>query len=235
MTDHDGAGAVLFDLDGTLLDTAPDMVATLDLVMGEESRPPLAYEHARNHVSNGVLGLLRLAFGELEDGERNRLRQRFLQLYAERLALATRLFPGMDAVLDRLDASGVPWGVVTNKPAAFTEPLLDRLLLLQRCACVVSGDTLPQRKPDPAPLLHALRQIGVTPAAAIYVGDAARDIAAGRAAGMRTVAALYGYIPHEENASIWGADHHIRHPSELFAILNGAYSDTAQPVGWRSR
>lgn len=227
MNGRGGAGAVLFDLDGTLLDTAADMVATLDLVMGEESRPPLPYAHARNHVSHGVLGLLRLAFGELEDGERSRLQQRFLQLYAERLALATRLFPGMEEVLFRLDASHIPWGVVTNKPAVLTEPLLDQLRLLQRCACVVSGDTLPQRKPDPAPLLYALQQINVAPAIAIYVGDAARDITAGRAAGMRTVAALYGYIPHDDDASTWGADHHIRHPSELFAIVHGTYPGRA--------
>jgi phosphoglycolate phosphatase len=215
-----GVSAVLFDLDGTLLDTAPDMVATLNLVLAEESRPAPPYHRARAHVSNGALGLLRLAFGELPESERARLQQRFLQLYGRRLAVETRLFTGMDEVLAGIENRAIPWGVVTNKPAALTEPLLERLGLRQRCACVVSGDTTSQRKPHPQPLMHALGLIPASPRAAIYVGDASRDIAAGRAAGVRTVAALYGYIPPEEDAASWGADHDILRPLDLMPILD---------------
>lgn len=214
-----GLSAVLFDLDGTLLDTAPDMVATLNQILVEESRTELPYEHARRYVSNGIPGLLKLAFGELGEEEHNRLRQRFRQIYGGRLALATSLFAGMEQVLCEFEERAILWGVVTNKPAQLTEPLLEELQLLSRCACVVSGDTLPWRKPDPQPLLHALEQIGVAPAASVYVGDAARDIIAGRAAGMRTVAALYGYIPTDEDPAAWGADLEVREPVDLLGVL----------------
>lgn len=225
MTSPARPSAVLFDLDGTLLDTAPDMVATLDDVLAEQSRAPLPYEQARAHVSHGVLGLLQLAFGPLPERDREPLRQRFVEIYSGRLTVGTRLFGGMDAVLAAIESRGVPWGVVTNKPAALTEPILERLALRSRCACVVSGDTTPERKPHPAPLLHALELIPAVAADAYYVGDAARDIAAGRAAGMRTVAALYGYIPPEEDATSWAADHDIGRPLDLIPILDGRQLD----------
>jgi phosphoglycolate phosphatase len=210
---------VLFDLDGTLLDTAPDMVAALDQLLTEESRDPLPYALARSHVSNGSLGLLRLAFGELPEGQRTQLQARFLDHYARRLTQATVLFTGMAEVLASIEAAGIPWGVVTNKPARLTEPLLERMALRSRCACVVSGDTVAQRKPHPLPLLHALEVIPAAAATTHYVGDAARDIVAGRAAGLQTVAALYGYIPAEEDASTWGADRDITSPLQLLEIL----------------
>jgi N-acetyl-D-muramate 6-phosphate phosphatase len=215
-----GLSAVLFDLDGTLLDTAPDMVAALNRLRREEAAPEVPYPLARAYVSNGVLGLVRLAFGDLPDAERNRLQQRFLAIYAARLAAETCLFPGMERVLAAIEAAAVPWGVVTNKPGHLTEPLLRALALHQRCACIVSGDTTPERKPHPQPVRHALAALGAAPAAALYVGDAARDIAAGRAAGTRTVAALYGYIPPQENPVDWGADHHIDAPADLLALLD---------------
>ncbi len=211
--------AVLFDLDGTLLDTAPDMVAALNQVRTEESQPLLAYDQARAHVSNGALGLLRLAFGDMPDATRTRLHQRYLDIYASQLADATVLFAGMAEVLAELERARIPWGVVTNKPALLTEPLLAQLGLRPRCACVISGDTTAHRKPHPLPLLHALAQLGAPAGRAVYVGDAERDIAAGRAAGMRTVAALYGYIPPDEVPARWGADHHIAAPAELLALL----------------
>lgn len=214
-----GLSAVLFDLDGTLLDTAPDMVAALNELRREESATAIPFEVARDHVSNGVLGLIRLAFGELPDGERGRLQLRFIDIYAQRLARETRLFAGMDRVLAMIEAAGVPWGVVTNKPGRLTEPLLATLALRSRCATVVSGDTTPERKPHPQPLRHALAEIGADARAAVYVGDAERDVTAARAAGMRTVAALYGYIPPGDEPHAWGADHHIGAPEELLAIL----------------
>jgi N-acetyl-D-muramate 6-phosphate phosphatase len=212
--------AVLFDLDGTLLDTAPDMIAVLDQLMIEESREPLDYEYGRAHVSNGSLGLIDIAFGKLEEAHRLSLRDRYLDLYEQHLATRTTPFDGMDTVLEHLEQENIPWGVVTNKPGYLTEPLLETLELLSRCACVVSGDTLPERKPHPRPLLHAADLIGIEPSQAIYVGDANRDIEAGRAAGMTTVAATYGFIMPNDDPANWHADHYIDAPLELLSLVN---------------
>lgn len=222
-------GALLFDLDGTLLDTAPDMVACLHELQDEEQQAPLPYLQARAHVSHGSLGLLRVAFGELADAERERLQRRFLAMYASRLMVKTALFEGMTEVLAAVERARIPWGIVTNKPGYLTEPLLQQLNLRSRCACVVSGDTIAQRKPHPQPLLHAVSLIPALAKRAIYVGDAERDIVAGKAAGMRTVAALYGYIPANEDPAGWGADHHISDPAGLFDILalSGSTSSSA--------
>jgi 2-phosphoglycolate phosphatase len=211
--------AMLFDLDGTLLDTAPDMVAALNQLRSEQRTDPLPYQLARAHVSNGALGLLRIGFPGMTPVAGDRLHCRYLELYAERLIDQSALFGGMSAVLDALDAARLPWGVVTNKPRQFTEPLLSALRLLERAACVVSGDSLPERKPHPRPLLFALERLGVSAREAVYVGDAPRDIEAGRAAGMGTVAARYGYIEPEEDPARWGADHVIDHPEELLMLL----------------
>ena len=211
--------AVLFDLDGTLLDTAPDMVAALDQLRAEEGLGPVDYEFARAHVSNGALALIDLAFDQLDEAHRISLRDRYLALYESRVATATVLFDGMAEVLQSLERLNRPWGVVTNKPAFLTEPLLQSLGLLRRCACVVSGDTLPERKPHPRPLTHAAALMGFAPAQAMYVGDANRDIVAGKAAGMVTVAATYGFIPPGDDPDSWAADYKIDHPAELLAIL----------------
>jgi 2-phosphoglycolate phosphatase len=212
--------AVLFDLDGTLLDTAPDMIAVLDQLMIEESREPLDYEYGRAHVSNGSLGLVDIAFGKLDEAHRLSLRDRYLDLYEQHLATRTTPFEGMDTVLEHLEQKNIPWGVVTNKPGYLTEPLLESLELLSRCACVVSGDTLPERKPHPRPLLYAADLIGIEPSQAIYVGDANRDIEAGRAAGMTTVAATYGFIMPDDDPTNWHADHYIDAPMELLSLVN---------------
>lgn len=216
------ARAVLFDLDGTLVDTAPDMVAVLTALQKDNGREPLAYELARSHVSNGALGLIRLAFPDVGDAERERLHRDYLERYEDAVCVASTLFPGLSELLDRLDENRTPWGVVTNKPARMTEPLLARLGLGGRLACTVSGDTLPQRKPDPAPLLLGCRMAGVTPQQAIYVGDALRDIQAGRAAGMRTVAATYGYITADDDPASWGADDMAVSTEELIRLLHAA-------------
>ncbi len=211
--------AVLFDLDGTLLDTAPDMIAVLDQLLTEESRDLIDYDYGRAHVSNGSLGLIDIAFGELEEAHRLSLRDRYLALYENHLAIRTTPFEGMDTVLEHLEQADISWGVVTNKPGYLSEPLLDTLGLLSRCACVVSGDTLPERKPHPRPLLHAAALIGVEPANAIYVGDADRDITAGRAAGMTTVGATYGFIMPDDDPASWQADHYIDSPLELLGLI----------------
>lgn len=207
---------VLFDLDGTLADTAPDLVFALNAVRAEDGLPPLPFEEVRPHVSNGSRTLIRVGFGIEEDNpEFERRRLRFLELYRQHLCDSTRLFPGMEAVIDEIEHRGCKWGVVTNKPAWLTEPLLARMGLMARAACVVSGDTVNQRKPHPEPLLHAARAAGGAAAQCLYVGDASRDIAAGRQAGMGTLVALFGYLEPGEDPSTWGADALIDRPAQI--------------------
>lgn len=198
--------AVLFDLDGTLVDTAPDMVSALNALLLERDLPPQPFGKARAFVSNGAAGLLRLSYPEFETTRDRELHQRFLALYAERICLESCLFPGMEELLARLEGAGVPWGVVTNKPGALTEALLKALDLRRRAACIVSGDTLPERKPHPRPVLHALETLGAPAAESWYAGDAHRDIQSGRAAGTRTVAVRYGYVEPGQDPHAWGAD-----------------------------
>ena len=219
---NDAAGshyrAVLFDLDGTLVDTAPDMVAVLTDLQREENVAPIDYELARSHVSNGAAGLVSLAFPDIDDTNHERLRLRYLEKYGNAVCVNSILFPGLEGLLDILDEAQLPWGVVTNKPARMTDPLLKGLGLASRANCSVSGDTLPQRKPHPAPLLLASKQLGIQPNLSIYVGDAERDIEAGRAAGMATVAAAYGYI-NQEDPRAWGADEIVSDTAELTTYL----------------
>ena len=221
MPDNLRASGVLVDLDGTLADTAPDMAAAINRLLIEEGDAPLSFDILRPLVSYGAPSLVKRAFGEdLGEVEFERLRQRFLTLYERNLCDDTQLFPEFGAVLDRLEALGVPWGVVTNKPGWLTEPLLGALRLSERAGSIVSGDTLPQRKPHPAPLFMAAEEIGVTASACVYVGDAQRDIEAGRAAGMVTIAAAWGYIPAEENVHDWEADHVASSPGGILSYLS---------------
>jgi phosphoglycolate phosphatase len=212
--------SVLFDLDGTLLDTAPDMVPVLAELLAEEGRAPLPYHMARSHVSNGSAGLVRLAFPDASTERLAALQARYLALYATRLTRETRLFPGFDALLAGLEARRLAWGVVTNKPGHLTEPLLAGLGLRHRAACVVSGDTLPERKPHPRPVQHAVATVGAISARSIYVGDARRDIESGRGAGTRTIAAAYGYVPPGEDPWAWGADAVVTSVAELKATID---------------
>ncbi|MCK5720037.1 MAG: phosphoglycolate phosphatase [Thiomargarita sp.] len=211
---------VLFDLDGTLLDTAPDLAYAVNSVLIEQKRKPQPYAEIRPWVSHGGLVLIKRAFNLTDDDPKLiYLRQRFLDIYANNIANKTRLFESMDKVLNSLEQQQIKWGIVTNKPARLTEPLLKQVNLAERSACCISGDTLPQRKPDPAPLLHACQLITSTPNQCIYVGDASRDIEAGNRAGMRTVAALYGYIGDHEKPEQWGATIMIKNPIDLLAWI----------------
>ncbi len=198
--------AILFDLDGTLVDTAPDMVSALQDLQQHHGIEPVEYERGRSNVSNGALGLLRIGFPDSSERQRQSLICEYIELYAERLARQSALFDGIEPLLDWLDDAGCPWGVVTNKPAHLTVPLLEELDVARRCFCIISGDTLEQRKPHPAPLLHACELAGIAPRESIYIGDASRDIEAGRAAGMGTIAAGYGYITVDDDPGNWGAD-----------------------------
>ena len=208
--------AVLLDLDGTLADTAPDLVAVLNELLTRYDRPRQPFAIARNEVSNGALGLIRLSFGSaLSDHELEKLRQEFLQIYQRNLSVNTNIFNGLLDILNDLSNFGQTWGIVTNKPAAMTDPLLDALGLEGGPGCVVSGDRLPQRKPHPAPLLLAAKELGIDAEQCVYIGDAPRDIEAGIAAGMKTIAVTYGYIrPHQDPYS-WGADIVVRRPPDL--------------------
>ncbi len=213
--------AVLFDLDGTLVDTAPDLVAVLNDLLREESRTRMAYAIARNEVSNGALGLIRLGFGQHHpSAETEDLRQRFLQIYQDRKNKDSRIFNGFPEILRVLSKLGIRWGIVTNKPQALTDPLLRHLSLHDDAGCVVSGDSLPQRKPHPAPLQFAARLLAVAPERCMYIGDARRDIEAGRAAGMVTVAAAYGYIRPADDPAAWGADTLVRRPHDVAKLID---------------
>ena len=212
---------VLFDLDGTLADTAPDLANALNAVLVANGREPLPFETIRPAVSHGGMALIRLGFGlEPDHPEFEPLRRQLLDHYAAHIADETRLFPGMENVLDELEGSGHNWGVVTNKPGWLTEPLLDKLDLLPRAACVVSGDTLTQRKPDPEPIRHACRLAGSRETECVYVGDAERDILAGRQAGMPTLVARFGYIGPDDRPEHWGANGLLDHPEELLTWLD---------------
>lgn len=215
--------AVLFDLDGTLIDTAPDMAAALNRVRAENDLEPLPYEVLRPVVSHGARGLIDAGFGsDLSDAERDSLIARFLDCYAAGLANDTAPFDGVGELLRRLHASGLAWGIVTNKPGWLTRPLLEALAIQPPPGCLVCGDCLPRRKPHPEPLVHAAALLDVDPAACIYVGDAERDVQAGLAAGMLTLIADYGYIRPEDEPHLWRATGRITHPSDLLRWLNGA-------------
>ena len=207
---------VLFDLDGTLLDTAPDLAYALNALCVRHGRPALSFETIRPQVSHGGAALVRLGFG-IDDSapEFEALRLELLDIYHANVARESRLFDGMEELLIALERAGLLWGIVTNKPGWLTTPLLGALGLDARPACVVSGDTLPERKPHPAPLLHAAACMAGAPARCLYVGDAARDIEAGQAAGMFTMAALYGYIPADEDPLSWNATAYVAAPPDI--------------------
>ena len=211
---------VLFDLDGTLADTAPDLAHALNRLLQEEGRPRLPLETICTAASHGSIAMLRLVFDQpADDPEFQRLRQRFLDLYLADIARESTLFAGMEQVLTALETRGLNWGVVTNKPARFTDPLMQALGLAARAACVVSGDTTANSKPHPEPMEHACRLAGSDAAQCLYVGDARRDIEAGQAAGMRTLVAAYGYLSDTDQPDTWGADGMIAAPENLLAWL----------------
>jgi 2-phosphoglycolate phosphatase len=212
--------AVLFDLDGTLADTAPDLLTALNLLLAEEGKAKLPLAQTRPHTSSGVRGLLAAGFHIAPgDSQYAGLAQRFLDHYESTLCRYTMLFPGIAELLDEFDRRELPWGIVTNKRQRYTLPLVEALGLRQRAACIVSGDTSPRAKPHPQPLQMACIAMQVPPARSLYVGDDPRDILAGRAAGLGTVAAAYGYLGVEAPIEDWQADAIIALPAEIFGLL----------------
>ncbi len=215
-----GVRAVFFDLDGTLADTAPDLGGALNELLAEVGRPGLDMAVLRPHVSAGTRGMLGVGFGLTPDAtDYPDLARRFLELYAARICRATQLFDGMAALLDELERRGILWGVVTNKPARFTEPLMDALKLSGRCAAIISGDSTPKPKPAPDPLLLACATAAVPPRLTLYVGDDLRDIQAAHAAGMPAIAAAWGYLGDGLPIGDWNADATIAQPLDLISLL----------------
>lgn len=213
------ARAVLFDLDGTLLDSAPDLYEALRLQCAEEGVPAPDYPLVRAVVSRGARAVLRCGYRQLDEAALLDRLPRFLALYEQCMGSGTRPFDGIEALLARCEAARRPWGIVTNKAGSLTEGLLARIGWRGRAAAVVAGDTLSVKKPDPAPVRLACEQAGVEPTQTLFVGDDVRDIQAGRAAGLITVAVRWGYLDGGDPQQ-WGADHVIDHPAELAVLLD---------------
>ena len=210
--------AVLFDLDGTFADTAPDLAAALNHVRGLHGLPPLPLETIRPQASHGSIGLLKLGFGiEPDAPEFNKLREVFLAHYTAHICDHTTLFPGMAQLVDTLEQRGLPWGIVTNKPHRFTVPLMQALGYAERAACLISGDTCARAKPYPDPLLKACETMSIAPENCIYLGDDLRDMEAAQAARMPCIIAGYGYIDAQANLDSWHADGKVDSP---LALLN---------------
>ncbi|MET3654472.1 HAD family hydrolase [Dyella japonica] len=209
---------VLFDLDGTLLDTAPDLYGALKAQCEEMQVPAPPYAMVREVVSRGSRAILRCAFPDVDDATLAALVPRYLELYQVVMAEHTRPFDGVDELLASLESQGIRWGVVTNKPGFLTDDLLVRIGWAPRAAAVVSGDTLPVKKPDPAPVLLACEQAGLDPSRCLFVGDDRRDVLAGAAAGLYTVAVRWGYLDGGD-PSEWNADLVVDHPSDLTGRL----------------
>lgn len=211
--------AVLFDLDGTLLDTAPDFALSLNQLLARKNRPPLSQMEIRALVSNGSAGLIAHAFQCSEqDRQFEKIRLEFLAIYLDNLCTETRPFPGIENLLNRLGKRGTPWGIVTNKPSLYTEAILDKLRLQPAPGAVVCPDHVDNVKPHPEPVLLGCEQLGVAPELTIYIGDHRRDIESGRSAGTTTIAAAYGYID-DDHPDTWGAHHLVNHADEITALL----------------
>lgn len=212
--------AVLFDLDGTLLDTAPDLAATLNALLLAQHQQPLPLSVIRPIISEGAAGLLKLGFNINEkDPKFPHLRQQFIEYYSQHSCEQTQLFSGVDQLIHHLETNHVAWGIVSNKSMALMMPLIDHFSLLKKAKCIVGGDTLSYSKPHPKPLLHACECIKATPKNCVYLGDAKRDIDAANAAGMHSLIALYGYIPNKDELKSWNASAMLNTPLELIDWL----------------
>lgn len=211
---------LLFDLDGTLVDSAPDLAGAANDLRAEHGLAPLPLDALRPMVGAGARGMVGVAFGLTpDDAGFAALKEAFLDRYAQRLLVHTRLFDAVVPLLDALDASGQRWGIVTNKAMRYTAPIVAGLGLESRAAVVIAGDTTPHAKPHPEPLLEAARRVGVAPQSCHYIGDDLRDIQAGRAAGMATAAAAWGYLGQGEPIEAWGADRVLHSPDQLLQWL----------------
>ena len=212
--------ALLLDLDGTLVDTAPDMVGTLNRILQNHNKPQVDPIVAGRLVSNGARALILHGFGaQIDESKLEQLIQEFLSDYAKHVADQSALYPGMEALLDECESKNIRWGVITNKPLELSRALLTGLGLLDRCAILLGGDSLPVKKPDPAPLLHSCMVLGLAASECLYVGDHERDIQAGNGAGMDTAAALWGYIADHEQPETWRANYLLKNTNGLQQLV----------------
>lgn len=212
--------ALLLDLDGTLLDTAADFHVVLNQLLRNENLPEVSYQQVRRVVSHGARAMVSMGFGIGEDHpDFARLRDAFLALYGQHYAVHTCLFEGFAEVLQHCDDRRIPWGIITNKPATFAEPLWRDLGLPYQLGCLICPDHVSQAKPDPEPMFLAAQQVGINAQRCLYVGDHRRDIDAGRAAGMATVVANWGYLDDDDQPTSWQADHYFDTPQQLLTLL----------------
>ncbi|PID66673.1 MAG: phosphoglycolate phosphatase [Gammaproteobacteria bacterium] len=214
--------AILFDLDGTLIDSAPDLLTTLDELLIQYGRQPCVHEAYRRYVSDGSLKLLQLGFADDYPIPIAELWQAYLQKYQQQNTRYTDFYDGIPVLLDAIEASQTPWAVVTNKYTEPTVPIAKHLKLDQRAAAIVCGDTLPVLKPDPSSLLLACKMMGIDSEKCIYIGDSHKDIIAGQLAGMATIACAYGYIKEDDDISTWGADHIVQTPHDILTLLQAS-------------
>ncbi|WP_089393818.1 N-acetylmuramic acid 6-phosphate phosphatase MupP [Pseudomonas delhiensis] len=215
--------AVLFDMDGTLLDTAPDFIAVCQAMLAAHGRAPIDDQRIADVVSGGARAMVAATFDmDPEAPGFETLRQEFLDRYQDHCAVYSRLYDGMPELLESIERANLIWGVVTNKPVRFAEPIMQQLGLAERSAVLVCPDHVTNSKPDPEPLLLACSQLGIDPAQVLFIGDDLRDIESGRAAGTKTAAVRYGYIHPEDNPAHWGADVIVDHPRDLLAVLDRA-------------
>ena len=211
--------AVLFDLDGTLVDTAPEMHLAMNVLLKEEGLNPLPYESIRPHVSNGVMGIFNNAFDDNPKIGGRRF-NRYLDIYEEHLGINAQVFPGMTEVISSIESKAIPWGVVTNKSKRFTIPLLEKLKLFERASCIVCGDTTDKIKPDPEPINHALLLLNTKSSKnSFYIGDSKKDVDAAKAAEISSIACTFGYIEEDDDPEKWYADYVIDQPLEMLKIL----------------
>ncbi|MDN6872329.1 N-acetylmuramic acid 6-phosphate phosphatase MupP [Pseudomonas citronellolis] len=215
--------AVLFDMDGTLLDTAPDFIAVCQAMLAAHGRASIDAQRIADVVSGGARAMVAATFDmDPEADGFETLRQEFLDRYQDHCAVYSRLYDGMPELLESIERANLIWGVVTNKPVRFAEPIMQQLGLAERSAVLVCPDHVTNSKPDPEPLLLACSQLGIDPAQVLFIGDDLRDIESGRAAGTKTAAVRYGYIHPEDNPAHWGADVIVDHPRDLLAVLDRA-------------
>jgi N-acetyl-D-muramate 6-phosphate phosphatase len=211
---------LLFDLDGTLLDTAPDFEQCLNQLLIEEKKPTLSLATIREHVSSGARGLIQLAFNtDIDDNNYESLKQRLLDGYMNVLGQKTSYFDGIESLLSQLEEEQIPWGIVTNKPERFTFPLLKRITLPSKPQCIICADTLEFAKPHPLPIQHACKLLNIAPQSSMYVGDDLRDVQASTGAGMPSCVAQYGYIHQNDDPQQWQANYYVAHANEILDLF----------------
>ena len=215
---QDKLKTVLFDLDGTLVDTAPEMYIALNILLDEENIKKKPFKVIRPQISNGVKGIFSVALNEVTDSN-NRMFERYLDIYESLLGTRAHLFDGMIEVLELIEKNNYAWGIVTNKSKRFAIPLIKKLGLFDRTNCLVCGDTTNYLKPNPEPILHALRIINNNNHIAYYIGDSKKDIDAAKSAKIQSIACMYGYISKDENAKLWNADNYVASPMEIIDVI----------------